>query len=536
MCDIKYAKINKPPVIPCRVTVGVLGSLGCMLLFVVRSNLSVAIIAMVDEKLLLTTETNINNNSAVNSDNTNNFNNNNQDICYDINSIVNITTTDNNDITGKIQYDWSQSVQGIVLGSYFYGYTLTQFCGTFADRFGAKWMIGFGVFIPAILNAFIPAAASIHYMAVVVVRLLMGAFHGVVFSCLFSMFAKWFPQSEMTYPVTGILFAGNLGGVITMPLAGYLCELPILDGWPTVFYVTSLMHILWVIMWFCFVHNSPADDPRIGDDELKYINANKCSTGSKTVRNLQVPWRAILLSRVVWASMVTKICCAFSYYILAAKMPSYLDTVFGLSIQTNSWFNSLFYATLGLSVLGSGSLTTWVASKQWTSLTRTRKNFQTFGMTCACISVLIIPMVGCDSNAVISVLLVGMFLFGFGFAGGEYAAIPEYAPNYAGTVFGVTNTLASTTGFMAPLFVGLLLDYGEASGVRHQWNIVWYTSAAVYIFGALVYELFGTAEPQHWAIANNNSGCDDVSDTLMTKQHNNKIKHQDNDKNVNENV
>ena len=41
------------PLVPYRALVAVLGGLGCTLLYVLRSNLSVAIIAMVDEKAIL---------------------------------------------------------------------------------------------------------------------------------------------------------------------------------------------------------------------------------------------------------------------------------------------------------------------------------------------------------------------------------------------------------------------------------------------------------------------------------------------------
>ncbi|CAG2123455.1 unnamed protein product, partial [Medioppia subpectinata] len=139
-------------------------------------------------------------------------------------------------------------------------------------------------------------------------------------------------------------------------------------------------------------------------------------------------------------------------------MPTYLDTVFGMSIQTNSWFNSLFYAILCVSTLIAGPLSTWVNGKHWISLTRSRKNFQSFGMFGCCICIGVIPLVGCNIVAVMCLLLSGIFLFG-SIAGGEYACIPEYAPNYSGTVYGVASTLASTTGFMGPQIVGLLLDH-----------------------------------------------------------------------------
>ena len=44
--------------------------------------------------------------------------------------------------------------------------------------------------------------------------------------------------------------------------------------------------------------------------------------------------------------------------------------------------------------------------------------------------------------------------------------------------------------------------------MRKQWNIVWYLSAGVYVFGGLVYEIFGSAEPQPWGVANHDDSED----------------------------
>ena len=73
------------------------------------------------------------------------------------------------------------------------------------------------------------------------------------------------------------------------------------------------------------------------------------------------------------------------------------------------------------------------------------------------VCLLLVPIVGCNSNAVIALLLIGMFIYGF-ITGGSYGVIAEYAPDFSGTVFGVANTLASTTGFIGPMLVGYLLD------------------------------------------------------------------------------
>lgn len=42
----------------------------------------------------------------------------------------------------------------------------------------------------------------------------------------------------------------------------------------------------------------------------------------------------------------------------------------------------------------------------------------------------------------------------------------EIAPPYAGTLFGVTNTLANVSGFVAPYIVGVLLQE-EVGSIRY---------------------------------------------------------------------
>ncbi|CAG2117364.1 unnamed protein product [Medioppia subpectinata] len=443
------------PLVPKRFIVGLMGCLSCFMLYVLRSNLSVAIIAMVDELEVIEEDTTAHGN----------------DLCYDINTRINVTKLTNTYHGPK--YMWSQSVQGVILGSYFYGYTVTQMLGSYADKFGAKWMTGLGVVLPALLNAFIPVLADIHYSLVILMRVLIGAFHGVIYACVFSLFAKWFPQSEKIVAISGTMFFGNFGGVVTLPIVGYLCKVQFLDGWPSAFYLTSIVNIVWFGFWCYLVHNSPEEDPNISEYELKYISSN--NPQSRSAKNVTIPWRAIFSSKPVWASILTKICACFGYYIMCTKMPTYLDNVFGVSITSNSWFNSMMYGSL---------------------------------LTCA-VCMFLIPVVDCNAIAVIALMLVGMTAFGF-ITGGEFCVVPEYAPSYAGSVFGVSNTLASTTGFIGPQIVGLLLDYGGDSGVRHQWNIIWYLSATVYAFGAIAFEVWGTAEPQLWAVISNPDETNDL--------------------------
>lgn len=45
-----------------------------------------------------------------------------------------------------------------------------------AERFGAKWIFGGGIFIAGILTLLTPLAARIHVGLLIIIRLLIGAF------------------------------------------------------------------------------------------------------------------------------------------------------------------------------------------------------------------------------------------------------------------------------------------------------------------------------------------------------------------------
>ena len=61
----------------------------------------------------------------------------------------------------KGDFDWSQTDQSLVLGSFFYGYVVSQLMGGFViGKIGAKWVFGIGTFVDAILALLSPLVAK----------------------------------------------------------------------------------------------------------------------------------------------------------------------------------------------------------------------------------------------------------------------------------------------------------------------------------------------------------------------------------------
>jgi sugar phosphate permease len=53
-----------------------------------------------------------------------------------------------------------------------------------------------------------------------------------------------------------------------MPVCGFLIASV---GWESVFYVTGVVGLVWSVIWFFVVFDSPAQHPRISQEERRYI-------------------------------------------------------------------------------------------------------------------------------------------------------------------------------------------------------------------------------------------------------------------------
>lgn len=56
-----------------------------------------------------------------------------------------------------------------------------------------------------------------------------------------------------------------------MVAGGYLIHF---WGWPSVFYVTGALSLIWFVFWVCLTYNDPSEHPHISPEELKYIKSH----------------------------------------------------------------------------------------------------------------------------------------------------------------------------------------------------------------------------------------------------------------------
>ena len=116
------------------------------------------------------------------------------------------------------------------------------------------------------------------------------------------------------------------------------------------------------------------------------------------------------------------------------------------------------YVALSLSLIILGYVSDFVVKRKLLNITVSRKVFEAIAMALPAILMALIPSAGCDQTLVILLLIASMGFYGFS-AGGDTPIVVDIAPDYSGTVYGLTNSIASVPGFLAPLCVGLILDH-----------------------------------------------------------------------------
>ncbi|XP_077628304.1 vesicular glutamate transporter 3 isoform X2 [Crocuta crocuta] len=401
---------QKPPLcnchccgIPKRYIIAIMSGLGFCISFGIRCNLGVAIVEMV-------------NNSTV--------------------------YVDGKPEIQTAQFNWDPETVGLIHGSFFWGYIVTQIPGGFiSNKFAANRVFGAAIFLTSTLNMFIPSAARVHYGCVMCVRILQGLVEGVTYPACHGMWSKWAPPLERSRLATTSFCGSYAGAVIAMPLAGVLVQY---IGWASVFYIYGMFGIIWYTFWLLQAYECPAAHPTISSEERTYIETS-IGEGANVV-NLSVG--------------------------LLSAVPHMVMTII---------------------VPIGGQLADYLRSRKILTTTAVRKimNCGGFGMEA---TLLLVVGFSHTKGVAISFLVLAVGFSGFAISGFNVNHL-DIAPRYASILMGISNGVGTLSGMVCPLIVGAMTKHKT----REEWQNVFLIAALVHYSGVIFYGVFASGEKQKWA-------------------------------------
>ncbi|XP_055704445.1 sialin-like [Phlebotomus papatasi] len=397
-------------------------------------------------------------------------------------------TLENGTVVEQAEFDWDSKQQGLVLSSFFYGYIWTPVIGgIIASKIGGHYLFAMGIGVTALLTLLTPLAAGLDIYVLVAVRIIEGLFEGVTFPCIHAIFSRWAPIYERSR-MASFAFAGSyVGTVIALPLSGVLA---VSWGWESVFYFFGAVGCAWCIAWLIIIKASPEADPFISEEEKLYIIR---SVGSSEKKKIKHPWKAILTSTAVWAIVSSHFAENWGFYTLMTQLPTFLKDSLGFDLGESGFLSGVPYLTMSCLLAVGGYLADWTQVKGYLTTRQVRRYFNCTAFLGQTIFMMLAAYLLHPAWSVVSIsLAVG--LGAFAICG--YMVNPlDLAPNHASVIFGFSNTFATIPGIVSPLLTGFIVVNKSES----EWQIVFYITAAIYLFGCTIYWIFCKGELQPWA-------------------------------------
>lgn len=423
---------------------------------------------------------------------------------------------DDNVVEGE--YEWSDETQAILLGAFFYGYTATNFLGgRAAEYLGGKLIFGLGVVVPCILSLLSPLCVYTSAYMFIVLRILEGMAQGLVFPSIHLMFSAWVPPKDKA-KYWSILSSGMaLGTVLAMSVGGWLCNSTFMDGWPSVFYVFGILGVIWGIPWFLLAHDLPEHHPRISSSELQYILTHRNYV--KRDKTTAIPWRDIATSRPFWAIMAAGFCYNFCFYTLLTELPTYFNNILHFDMGKNGLSSALPYIVQGFTGVVWGIFVDILLKRNLLSVKSVRKLSTCIALYCSAACLIGMIWVDCDPVLAMIVMCLAVGLIGPVNSGCPLSE-QDIAPNFAGSLKGITNTMGSATGFMAPAVTGAIT---KGNQTVTAWNTVFLLSAAFNLVFCTVFLVFGTDKVQPWNYPKQRKESISVTPRLSVSRHEDKV-------------
>ncbi|KAK7788690.1 hypothetical protein R5R35_003469 [Gryllus longicercus] len=389
------------------------------------------------------------------------------------------------------EFDWDSHTQGLLLSGFFYGYAASQLpAGWLVARAGGANLMGAGIAGSALLSLLAPVAARCGGAGLLLaVRVVQGMLQGFVFPGAAQLLARWAPPTERSRLYAVIVSGINVGNVITLPVSGLLATH---WGWPSAFYCAGVLGVLWWLLWWTQIADSPEVDKRVSLTERDYIK-EKIGTVTVCSKVISHPWRKILTSPPYLAKVFATFCADWAFYTVQTQIPMYLKDTLGYNLRGAGFVSALPFVAMGCFQLVAGSLADLLEGRNLLHTTTVRKLYICGGFMMLVLCMLFSTYLTDPSS------IVACITFGTAFIAFVYTAssvnILDMAPLHASVLAGLSNTIANLSGMLTPQITGFIVRTQSAA----EWRVVFYVTSGVCLLGGAVYGLLGSGELQPWA-------------------------------------
>ncbi|CAH0715894.1 unnamed protein product, partial [Brenthis ino] len=397
------------------------------------------------------------------------------------------------DKTLENSFDWNMNIQSVILSSFFWGYIILQVPGgELAAKFGGMILITICIAVNSAVSLLLPIGSYYGgWQLVCACRVVQGLSQGFIFPSIHNLIGKWVPLEEKSRLGTIIYAGAQLGTALQLLISGFIADA---WGWPAIFYVNGSLGAVWTVAYVFLGADSPRNSKMISAEEKMYIQSSLGHVGSEH-KKLPTPWSAIFTSLPFISLIVAHCGQNWGFWTLMTEMPSYMKQVLGVDIKANGVMSALPYLAMYLLSFPIGFTSDFILKKNWLSITACRKLSNSIGHFGPAIALIGLSYVPAGSVALAVTLLTIVVGLNAGHYTGYLLVHIDMAPNFAGTLMGITNCIANIISIIAPLAAGAIL---QDETDPNEWRKVFYVSSAIYIACNIFFIIFGSCKTQSW--------------------------------------
>jgi MFS family permease len=356
---------------------------------------------------------------------------------------------------------------GLLTSAFFWVYAPGQLLAAWlVDRLNAYRALTLGLLVWS--AATVLSGLANGFVVLVALRVLLGLGESAGFPASSKLLAQHLPHHRLGI-ANALVSAGiSLGPAVGTLLGGLLIAH---TGWRWLFILFGAASLLWLIPWFLATRGLAAE-------------------ADSRAREAEPSFAEILSKRELWGAAMGHFALTYAFYLVISFLPLYLVRAHGFSLRRMAVLGGLVYGLSAVIGLAAGAMADFWMRRDASS-TLVRK-----GMLCTGVMVGIGCMLACGLGSP-PVAIAGLLAYSIAhgltsfntFATGQTLA----GPRAAGKWMGVQNAIANTSGIIAPVVSGLIVD---ATG---SFSLAFLAAAGVLAVGLIAWGVvIRRVEPVEW--------------------------------------
>lgn len=350
------------------------------------------------------------------------------------------------------EMDLSKAQQGLLLSAFGWTYAAMQLPGGWlVDRIRPRVLYPLCLVLWSLATVFMGMVGG--FVALIVLRLLVGACEAPAYPINSRVATVWFPERERATAI-GFYTSGQFIGLAM--LTPVLSWLQAAVSWHWVFILTGLVGIIWGAVWY-LAYREPRES-RANAAEVELISSggglvDLVDEQPKRARITRGDLATVLGRRKLWGIYLGQFCLTSTLWFFLTWFPTYLVDYRGMDYIESGFLAALPFVAALVGVLASGVVSDFLL-RRGTSLGLARKAPIVVGLL---LSTLMVGASFTDSTSLVIVFLSVAF-FGNGLASITWSLVSALAPErLLGLTGGMFNFIGNLSSIATPIVIGFLV-------------------------------------------------------------------------------